>query len=628
MFTSDEEEEEEVFNSETENLIMSTLRQDSNLVPSTQDTKTMENGNPPSNDETVQNGNGDRPGLGKREEAHSTPYIRMISAFAAIGGFLFGYDTGVVSGAMLLLKDEFSLSSYMQEIIVSSTIGAAFLFALLGGFLNDMFGRKIVTILASFVFTVGAVILAMAQNVIMLIVGRFILGIGIGFASMTVPMYIAESSPPHLRGGLVTVNSLFITGGQFVASLMDGAFSYIKPGGWRYMLGLAGVPSAIQFFGFFFLPESPRWLMKKGREAQARDVLIKLRGTTDVHDEMQEMRALVQADSQQADAGYPTILRILRTPTVLRAVIVGCGLQLFQQLSGINTVMYYSASIIKMAGVRSQRTAIWLTSLTSGINFVFTLVGLWLVEKIGRKKLIMGSLAGVLLSLVVLAVGFQMIAYHTPPVTRFDPQFENESCSSYKWCEDCIDDSSCGFCYHGSVGSINGSCLAKSSHKDTHSAYGLCEEGAGGHETWALDYCLTSYSWMAIFGLVLYLMFFAPGMGPMPWTINSEIYPLWARSTGNSLATATNWISNLAVSMTFLTLTETLTKSGTYWMFVGIAALGLIFIATCVPETKGQKLEEVEELFRGPLCRCCGTQTGPGGAKHTRYRAVSPSGSS
>ncbi|GFO15459.1 solute carrier family 2 (facilitated glucose transporter), member 13 [Plakobranchus ocellatus] len=624
MFDPDEEE----LYIETEQLMMSALKEDSNLVP----TQAKPYKETSVNDDFQSDG---RAASGDHNLDHgpskpivTTPYIWMLSAFAAIGGFLFGYDTGVVSGAMLLLKDEFSLSSYMQEIIVSSTIGAAFVFALLGGYLNDTFGRKSVTIVASFVFTAGAIVLGLAQNVTMLILGRLILGIGIGFASMTVPMYIAESSPPHLRGRLVTVNNMFITGGQFIASLMDGAFSYIKPDGWRFMLGLAGVPSAIQFVGFFFLPESPRWLIKKGKEDQAREVLKKLRGTAAVEEEIQEMRSLVESEAEHSHSGFFTIARIMKTPPVRRAVLVGCGLQLFQQLSGINTVMYYSASIIKMAGVRDQQTAIWLTSMTAGVNFAFTLIGLWLVERIGRRKLILSSLAGVIASLVVLGVAFQLIAYNTPPVSQFDPLHKNNSCSSYKWCEACIDDSSCGFCYRGNVGSINGSCLAKSPKKDTHSAYGPCEAGAGGRETWALDYCLTSYSWMAIFGLVLYLMFFAPGMGPMPWTINSEIYPLWARSTGNSLATATNWIANLAVSMTFLTLTETLTKAGTYWMFVGIASLGFVFISTCVPETKGVKLEEVESLFQGPLCRCCGSHTGPGGAQRNQYRVIDHTDSS
>ena len=158
--------------------MMSTLKEHSN--PKATLIKNMGNIDPPSNDRTAQNSDSNRSDSSKHGETHATCYIWMISAFAAIGGFLFGYDTGVVSGAMLLLKDEFSLSSYMQEIIVSSTIGAAFVFALIGGFLNDIFGRKVVTIIASFVFTVGAVLLAMAQNVIMLIIGRSILGIGIG----------------------------------------------------------------------------------------------------------------------------------------------------------------------------------------------------------------------------------------------------------------------------------------------------------------------------------------------------------------------------------------------------------------------------------------------------------------
>ncbi|XP_013068752.2 proton myo-inositol cotransporter-like [Biomphalaria glabrata] len=526
----------------------------------------------------------------------STVYVWLLTFFAAIGGFLFGYDTGVISGAMLLLRDKFSLSSFWQELIVSVTIAAAVVSALAGGFLNDCFGRKVVTILASFVFTAGAVVLACSSNVAMLVVGRLILGLGIGFASMTIPVYIAECAPAHLRGRLVTVNTLFITGGQFIASVLDGGFSYIKPDGWRYMLGLAGVPSLIQFCGFFFLPESPRWLMRKGRESEAHTILQRLRGTSNVDDELKEIKNTLQLESLNGDGN--TMLRILRTPAVRRALIVGCGLQLFQQLTGINTVMYYSATIIKMSGVSDQQTAIWLAAVTAGINFIFTIVGVWLVERIGRKKLVMGSLIGVTGSLILLAVTFQLVALMSPSNVSYH---SNTTCSSYRSCDSCVDNSQCGYCYTGSGSSVNGSCLATSSIDTGHSDYGPCENATSlvGH-TWASDYCPTSYSWMAILGLILYLMFFAPGMGPMPWTINSEIYPIWARSTGNSLSAATNWIANLLVSMTFLTLTETLTKYGTYWLFVGIAILGLMFFGICLPETKGRKLEDIEDLFSQP----------------------------
>ncbi|XP_035829186.1 proton myo-inositol cotransporter [Aplysia californica] len=589
-----------------------------------------------------------------------TTYVWLLCIFAAIGGFLFGYDTGVVSGAMLLLQDEFKLSYFWQEVVVSVTIGGAFVSSLAGGFLNDRFGRKAVTIAASSIFTVGTLVLGVAQNLEMLVAGRLVLGVGIGFASMTVPVYIAECAPAELRGRLVTVNNLFITGGQFVASLMDGALSYVQPDGWRYMLGIAGIPSIIQFFGFFFLPESPRWLMKKGRQVEARKVLEKLRGGKDVDQELSEMRADFDAEESNKNKDGVTIIRILKTPPVRRALLVGCALQLFQQLSGINTVMYYSASIIRMAGVGDQHMAIWLSALTSSMNFLFTLVGVWLVERIGRKKLLMGSLFGTTLSLILLAVAFQLAAVHSPDIGYREPGHANDTiCRPISTCEGCIDNSHCGFCFTGSGGSANGSCLPFDADDDSHSSYGACVNSSlSGGVTWASDYCPTSYSWMAILGLALYLVFFAPGMGPMPWTINSEIHPLWARSTGNSLSAATNWISNLLVSMTFLTLTETITKYGmgpmpwtinseihplwarstgnslsaatnwisnllvsmtfltltetitkygTYWMFVGITLLGLLFFAIFLPETKGKRLEEVEQLFASDWCSCCGS---------------------
>ncbi|XP_067683406.1 proton myo-inositol cotransporter-like [Haliotis asinina] len=541
------------------------------------------------------------------EQPKTTFFIWILAIFSAIGGFLFGYDTGVVSGAMLLVKNDFTLTSVGEEVVVSVTIGSAFVAALCGGVLNDKFGRKSTTILASFVFTVGGVILGAAQNFAMLVTGRLILGIGIGLASMTVPMYIAECAPSHLRGRLVTVNVLFITGGQFVASVMDGAFSYVKKDGWRYMFGLAAVPSFVQMIGFIFLPESPRWLMKKGYEEKAYSVLASIRGTKNVDEEVKVLRRVCNEDEEikQQQGDRSTIVRLLTTPSTRRAVTVGCGLQLFQQLTGINTIMYYSASVIKMSGISDKHEAIWLSAATSSCNFIFTIVGVWLVERIGRKKLLLGSLVGVILSLTFLAIGFQLAAFNSPPVILTE-RGDNSSCSSFRWCEACIEDLSCGFCYnYTSNNTVEGSCVSTFSSSDTsHAALGPCNETEPKGHIWADNFCPTFYAWMSTLGLALYLMFFAPGMGPMPWTINSEIYPLWARSTGNSLSAATNWICNLLVSMTFLTMTETLTKYGTYWLFVVIAVLALIFFIVFLPETKGKSLEDVERLFSQPWCSC------------------------
>ena len=235
----------------------------------------------------------------------SWTFLCALTFFSALGGFLFGYDTGVVSGAMLKVREHFHLTPVYVELIVSVTIAGAAISALAGGPLSDLFGRKPVLVLASFVFTLGAIVMSAAPTPLVLLVGRFIIGVGVGFAAMAVPMYIAESAPAAMRGKLVVVNILFVTGGQFIATLIDGAFSGLSLNiGWRsvstdthctctslrcfpssqtpsflprVMLGLAGVPSLIMFMGMLFMPETPRWLVFHGKSTKARKILQSVR---------------------------------------------------------------------------------------------------------------------------------------------------------------------------------------------------------------------------------------------------------------------------------------------------------------------------------------------------------------
>ncbi|BFZ10376.1 hypothetical protein BsWGS_13415 [Bradybaena similaris] len=548
-------------------------------------------------------GDGDSNGNNTAEE--KTPFfVYYLACFATIGGLLFGYDTGIVSGSMLLIKDYFELSTIWQEVIVSGTVGAAAVFSLLAGFMCDFFGRKITIMVASVVFVAGAIIMGVSQNKEVLLAGRIVVGIGIGFASMTVPVYVAEASPSDIRGRLVTLNQLFITIGILVSSVIAGAFSGMKQTGWRYMLGLAGVPGVIQFIGFIFLPESPRWLVMKGKDEQAEKVLQRIRGKMNVQDELKEIRDAVEEDKKQE--GF-VLGRVIKTQHVRRALFVGCGLQVFQQLCGINTVIYYSATILKMAGFPSE-AAIWLVLVPNGINFLATFIGVVLVERLGRKKLIVVSFIGVVTALVVLAVGFQLSANFSPSINHNVTELNvngtavDDGCfqTNYDNCEKCIEDTDCGFCYNGS-GDL-GSCLKVQEHKeDTLSEYGRCSNEtlkSALNLKFSHGFCPTDYTWMAVLGLALFVLAFAPGLGPMPWTINSEIYPMWARSTCNSMATGCNWICNLLVSLFFLTLTETITKYGAFWLFGGICFLGMIFTIIFLPETKNKTLEEVEELFK------------------------------
>lgn len=543
----------------------------------------------------------------KRPKAPVTRLLVCTTVLSAVGGFLFGYDTGVVSGAMIQLRSHFHLTYLWQELVVSVTVASAWAFAIVAGMATDTFGRKPVVLVASFVFTVGAVLMGVSINKGMLLGGRLIVGAGIGLASMTVPVYIAEVAPAELRGLLVTVNQVFITGGQFVANVSDGLFSYDTENGWRYMLGLAGIPSLIQLVGFLGMPESPRWLASKGAYQEAIEVLRRFRGpTANIEPEFDALKANCLdggggggGDGEVEHSG-PVLIQVLRNGPLRLALIVGCALMMFQQIAGINTVMYYGATIIQMSGVHDASKAIWLAAATSFVNFACSFVGMGLVEKIGRRLLTLLSLAGVIASLCVLAVGFQLADMESPSVGPSGIPGVG-ICDNFTSCASCSGSSGCGYCYvPDAPPSSNSSCLPVNPNNLDVSLVGPCQQGGSHAYVWAYNWCPSRYSWMTILGLLLYLFFFAPGLGAMPWTINSEIYPLWARSTCFSVATSFNWAFNLLVSMTFLTLTEAVTKYGTFYLYAGLSSLGWLFFFFFLPETKGKSLEEVSDLFAHP----------------------------
>lgn len=535
-----------------------------------------------------------------------TVYIYLVAFLSAIGGLLFGYDTGVISGAMIFIRDVFGLNEWWQEAIVSSTLLAAWIFSILSGSATNRLGRKPVIILSSFIFVMGSVLMGLAWNKVALLAGRLIVGAGVGLASMTVPMYIAEVAPSSIRGQLVMINMCCITGGQFIASIIAYWFSHIHGDeGWRYMLGFAAIPAAIQFFAFIFMPESPRWLVGKKRYAEAKRVLAKIR--PDGADIEAEFSAIRESDlqaraTQEAlqDPGQTTFQRIMNDQPVRKALLVGCLLQLVQQVSGINTVMYYTASIFEMSGVYSKQKALLLSAGTAMVNFVFTIVGYSLVERAGRRKLTLYSLFGVILSLSILAAGFQFAYINSPKVTQVDHSQINQPCDTFNDCSACSQLPQCGFCFLPAPGSdviIGASCLHVNSTHHDRSALGQCAAGSDAEHIWALEWCPSAYSWLTMAGMVLYLLCFAPGMGPMPWTINSEIYPQWARSWCLSAATSVNWLFNLLMSMTFLSLTRAITKFGAFYLYALLASMGFIYFYFVLPETKGKTLEELEDLF-------------------------------
>jgi sugar porter (SP) family MFS transporter len=330
-------------------------------------------------------------------------FVRVAAAITATGGLLFGYDTGVISGALLFITKDFApLSSFLQGVIVSVLLVGAVTGAIAGGPLSDRLGRRPVVLLAAIIFAVGAIAAALAPNVLILIFARFILGLGVGLASLIVPLYIAEIAPPDTRGALVSLNQLMITIGILLSYIVGVAFTPIE--GWRYMFAVAVIPALILGIGMFTLPESPRWLVKNGKLDKARSVLLLSRVEADVETEMQQMEEIERIERQQAQVSYKELL----APWIRPALIVGVGLAIFQQITGINTVIYYAPTILEKVGF-SAGGAIAATALGVGaVNVGFTILAVYIVDRVGRRPLLLIGLIGMIVSLGLLGVVFSL----------------------------------------------------------------------------------------------------------------------------------------------------------------------------------------------------------------------------
>lgn len=462
------------------------------------------------------------------------PFIYQLTFFAVVGGFLFGYDTGVVSGAMLLLKKDFSLSDAYQSAIVSVTMAFASVFSLFGGPLNNRFGRRKIMVFSASQFLLGSITIAFAKSKGFLILGRAVLGIAIGLTSMTSNIYIAECAPPHIRGKLVTFNNVAITFGQFLAAWTDGMLSETSSG-WRFMFGLAVIPSVIQLIGFlFFIPESPRWLLSKNLNAEAESVLRQIRQNDYSDTEFHEIK---ESCTKSEFSGLVDFIK--KFPK--RVLIIGIGLQIAQQLAGINSIMYYSATVMKLAGFNEDSEAIWKAADLAFVNFCFGLVSIYAVEKYGRRKLLIFSMTGTIIALFIIALGLKSVDAGSDIQLIFSTHFSSEKIPFY--------------------------------------------------------------------GMVLYLLFFSMGFGPLPWTVNAELYANEEqRALGNSISTFANWQFNFIVSSTFLYLTAQHGSAYPYFLYAFFTAFSLVLFILYLPETKGVKLEDMDNLRPPVILPCCRSQ--------------------
>ncbi|KAK0386873.1 hypothetical protein NLU13_5186 [Sarocladium strictum] len=490
----------------------------------------------------------------RHPDARPGLFVVLLTFAAGISGLLFGYDTGVISATLVSIGDGLSgheLDSTDKSIITSSAALFALLISPFSSVLADSLGRKRVILCADLLFIAGAVCQAASATVVGMVVGRCVIGAAVGAASFVVPLYIAEVAPASHRGRLVTTNVLFITLGQMVAYVTGWLLATFGPPAtaWRWMVGLGAVPAALQAAVLFLMPETPRWLVRAGRTAEAKLVVQRVNGGATVGNTraaemvVREIEVEVRQEEvarrgrESPAAGFGRWLGPVQELTGegrnRRALAIACLLQGLQQLCGFNSLMYFSATIFTLVGFKSPV----LTSLTVAItNFIFTLFALGLIDRIGRRRILLFSIPFMAAGLVLAAIGFRSL---TIPTDDDDPSTPDPA---------------------GTSGSASAGIV------------------------------------IILLSIMIYVAAYALGLGNVPW-MQSELFPLSVRSVGSGTATATNWACNFVVGLTFLPLMDALSPSWTFALYALVCTVGWGFVWRIYPETAGLTLEEARGLL-------------------------------
>jgi MFS transporter, SP family, galactose:H+ symporter len=352
---------------------------------------------------------GDREdGINHLENKEKKRFLFFVASIAALGGVLFGYDTGAIGAALIFINKTFHPTVFEQELIVSMLVAGACIGAVFSGKICNRFGRRKVLIITSIVFIVGTLQCCFALNITGLIIGRFILGLAVGIASYATPLFIAEISLPETRGLMVLLNSLCITGAQAAAYIIDLIISkhFSEEVSWRIMIAAALIPSVLLLVGMLFAPQSPRWLIMKGKKDKARKILAKIRDLAKIEKEIDE----IEKGFSVKQAGWS----VLFSKPVLPVLVLGLVYGVLQQFSGINTVMYYGPEIFKTIGFKGSDAQLIATFSMGSLNFIFTIFAMITVDRFGRKALMIIGLAVMMGSLAALSVVLQAGATNFP----------------------------------------------------------------------------------------------------------------------------------------------------------------------------------------------------------------------
>ena len=324
-------------------------------------------------------------------------WLYIVAIVASLGGLLSGYDTGVISGALLFINETWILPDTLQGFLVSSVLIGAVIGAATNGILADIFGRKKIILATALIFILGSVMCAFAPNVYILIISRIFVGFAVGIVNFVVPLYLSEISPKNLRGTLVSLYQWAITSGILFSYFINAAFAQAVYN-WRWMLFAGVLPGLILFVGMCLMSDTPRWLVSKNREDEAKNVFKKIEPDIDAEKEIQDIKTTLNSEIKEK--------KFIFKKWMLMPFVVGIGIMFAQICTGINTIIYYAPTIFKTAGFDSNLTAIYATTGIGVVNFIMTIVAVFFTDKIGRKPLLYFGLTGVMLSLFALGTSF------------------------------------------------------------------------------------------------------------------------------------------------------------------------------------------------------------------------------
>ena len=326
-------------------------------------------------------------------------WLYVVAIIASLGGLLSGYDTGVISGALLFINESWDLSDSMQGILVSSVLIGAVIGAATNGILADIFGRKRIIIATAVIFVLGSVLCGFAPNIYVLIASRILVGLAVGIVNFVVPLYLSEISPKTLRGTLVSLYQWAITAGILFSYFINAVFAPAVYN-WRWMLFAGVLPGTVLLVGMLFMSDTPRWLVRKNRIEEAKKVIAKIDTTVDPDEEIQQIQMSLNAETSDNNTKF------VFKKWMIMPFVVGIGIMFAQICTGINTIIYYAPTIFKTAGFDSNLNAIYATTGIGVVNFIMTIVAVFFTDRIGRKPLLYVGLTGVMLSLLALGSAF------------------------------------------------------------------------------------------------------------------------------------------------------------------------------------------------------------------------------